>query len=157
MSSVLSRIAPPAGARTSERRVGRGIGSNLGKTCGRGSKGQKARNGGNIGKLQFEGGQTPLARRLPKRGFTSPTRDRTAEVRTSELERMKASEIDLATLKTERIVPQRAQAAKVILSGKLTRKLALKGVLASKGARAAIEAAGGSVALPAPKPEAAAD
>jgi large subunit ribosomal protein L15 len=152
----LNTIKPKAGSRTARRRVARGIGSGLGKTAGRGHKGQRARSGG-YHKVGFEGGQMPLHRRLPKRGFTSPTRGRTVEVRTSELERMKASEIDLSTLKAERVVPQRTHSAKVILSGKLTRKLALKGVQASKGARAAIEAAGGSVALPAPKPDAAAD
>ena len=124
------------------RRVGRGIGSGLGKTAGRGTKGTKARY---QVPASFEGGQMPLQRRLPKRGFTSPTRDATAEVRLSELERMKASEIDLDVLKSEGIVPRRASAAKVILSGKLARKLTLKGIRATKGARAAIEAAGGKI------------
>jgi len=153
----LNTIKPASGSRTARRRVARGIGSGLGKTAGRGHKGQRARSGG-YHKVGFEGGQMPLHRRLPKRGFTSPTKDLSAEVRTSELERMKASEIDLAALKSERIVPHRAQRVKVILSGKLSRKIALKGVLVSKGARAAIEAAGGSVELvesPAPAPEAA--
>jgi large subunit ribosomal protein L15 len=140
----LNGLKPAAGAKRARRRVGRGIGSGLGKTAGRGHKGQKARSGG-FHKIGFEGGQMPLHRRLPKRGFTSPTRDATAEVRLSELERMKASEIDLDVLKSEGIVPRRTSAAKVILSGKLARKLTLKGIRATKGARAAIEAAGGKI------------
>lgn len=140
----LNDIKPAPGAKSSRRRVGRGVGSGLGKTAGRGHKGQKARSGG-FHKIGFEGGQMPLHRRLPKRGFTSLTRDATAEVRLSELERMNASEIDLVVLKAEGIVPHQAQAAKVILSGKLARKVTLKGVRATKGARAAIEAAGGKV------------
>ena len=140
----LNDIKPAAGAKSSRRRVGRGIGSGLGKTAGRGHKGQKARSGG-FHKVGFEGGQMPLHRRLPKRGFTSLTRDATAEVRLSELERMKASDIDLRVLKAEGVVPRHAQAAKVILSGKLVRKVTLKGVGATKGARAAIESAGGKI------------
>ncbi|MFZ1907571.1 MAG: 50S ribosomal protein L15 [Burkholderiales bacterium] len=151
----LNDIKPAPGAKSSRRRVGRGIGSGLGKTAGRGHKGQKARSGG-FHKIGFEGGQMPLHRRLPKRGFTSLTRDATAEVRLSELERMSASEIDLAVLKAEGVVSRRAQAAKVILSGKLARKVTLKGVRATKGARAAIESAGGKVEdAPAPAPVAA--
>jgi len=145
----LNTIKPAAGSRTSRRRVARGIGSGLGKTAGRGHKGQRARSGG-YHKVGFEGGQMPLHRRLPKRGFTSPSRDVVAEVRTSELEHMKATEIDLATLKAERVISRRVPSVKVILSGKLSRKITLKGVPVSKGARAAIEAAGGSVELPAP-------
>ena len=145
----LNTIKPARGSRTARRRVGRGIGSGLGKTAGLGHKGQHARSGG-YHKVGFEGGQMPLHRRLPKRGFTSPSRDVVAEVRTSELEHMKATEIDLATLKAERVISGRVPAAKVILSGKLSRKITLKGVPVSKGARAAIEAAGGSVELPAP-------
>jgi large subunit ribosomal protein L15 len=145
----LNTIKPAAGSRSARRRVGRGIGSGLGKTAGRGHKGQRARSGG-YHKVGFEGGQMPLHRRLPKRGFTSPTRDAVAEVRTSELEHMKATEIDLAALKAERVVSRRVPGVKVILSGKLTRKITLKGVRVSKGARAAIEAAGGLVELPAP-------
>ena len=145
----LNTIKPAPGSRSSRRRVARGIGSGLGKTAGRGHKGHHARSGG-YHKVGFEGGQMPLHRRLPKRGFTSPTRDVVAEVRTSELERMKATEIDLATLKAERVISRRVPSVKVILSGKLSRKITLKGVSVSKGARAAIEAAGGSVELPAP-------
>ena len=140
----LNDIKPAPGAKSSRRRVGRGIGSGLGKTAGRGHKGQKARSGG-FHKVGFEGGQMPLHRRLPKRGFTSLSRDATAEVRLSELERMSASEIDLAALKAEGVVSHRALAAKVILSGKLARKVTLKGVRATKGARTAIESAGGKV------------
>ena len=118
---------------------------------GLGHKGQKARAGG-YHKVGFEGGQMPLHRRLPKRGFASPTRNATAEVRLSDLERMKATDIDFAVLQAERVVPREASAAKVILSGKLTRKLSLKGVKATKGARAAIEAAGGKYEEPAAAP-----
>jgi large subunit ribosomal protein L15 len=149
----LNDIKPAPGAKSSRRRVGRGIGSGLGKTAGRGHKGQKARSGG-FHKVGFEGGQMPLHRRLPKRGFTSLTRDATAEVRLSDLERMHASEIDLAALKAERVVSRQARAAKVILSGKLARKVTLKGVNATKGARAAIESAGGKV-VDSPAPDAA--
>jgi len=152
----LNTIKPARGSRSARRRVGRGIGSGLGKTAGRGHKGQHARSGG-YHKVGFEGGQMPLHRRLPKRGFTSPTRDQVAEVRTSELEHMKATEIDLATLKAERVVSRRVPGVKVILSGKLSRKITLKGVAVSKGARAAIEAAGGRVELPAPATAAAGD
>jgi large subunit ribosomal protein L15 len=149
----LNDIKPAPGAKSSRRRVGRGIGSGLGKTAGRGHKGQKARSGG-FHKVGFEGGQMPLHRRLPKRGFTSLTRDATAEVRLSDLERMNASEIDLAALKSERVVSRQARAAKVILSGKLARKVTVKGVNATKGARAAIESAGGKV-VDSPAPDAA--
>ncbi len=140
----LNTLKPAAGAKSSRHRVGRGIGSGWGKTAGRGHKGQRARSGG-YHKVGFEGGQMPLHRRLPKRGFASPTRALYAEVRLSELQGMKAAEIDLAALKSEGIVPRDVLTAKVILSGKISRKVALKGVKASKGARAAIEAAGGSI------------
>ena len=140
----LNTIKPAPGAKTSRHRVGRGGGSGWGKTAGRGHKGQRARSGG-YHKVGFEGGQMPLHRRLPKRGFASPTRALYAEVRLSELQGMKAAEIDLAVLKSERIVPRNVLVAKVILSGKLSRKVTLKGVKASKGARAAIEAAGGTI------------
>ena len=127
------------------------MGSGWGKTAGLGHKGQKARAGG-FHKVGFEGGQMPLHRRLPKRGFASLTRNATAEVRLSDLEGMKATDVDFATLQAERIVPREAVAAKVILSGKLSRKISLKGVKATKGARAAIEAAGGKYEEPAAKP-----
>lgn len=146
----LNNLRPAAGAKHARHRVGRGVGSGWGKTAGRGHKGQKARSGG-YHKVGFEGGQMPLHRRLPKRGFASPSRDAYAEVRLSDLQRMKAGDIDLAALKSEGIVPRQALTAKVILSGKLSRKVTLKGVKATKGARAAIEAAGGSVEEPANK------
>ncbi|MCZ7566438.1 MAG: 50S ribosomal protein L15 [Burkholderiales bacterium] len=143
----LNTLKPARGAKKARRRVGRGIGSGFGKTAGRGHKGQKARSGG-FHKVGFEGGQMPLQRRLPKRGFTSPTRDDVAEVRLSDLQKMKADRIDLATLKAEGVVPRLASAAKIILSGALERKLAVEGVGVTKGARAAIEAAGGTIAAP---------
>ena len=145
----LNTIKPASGSKKARRRVGRGIGSGLGKTAGRGHKGQKSRSGG-FHKVGFEGGQMPLQRRLPKVGFRSKIAPLVAEVRLSSLERMKAEEIDLAVLKAEGVVPGRTLVAKVILSGKLTRKLVLKGIKASKGAQGAIEAAGGKVE-PAPE------
>jgi large subunit ribosomal protein L15 len=141
----LNSIKPAKGAKTKKVRVARGIGSGIGKTAGRGHKGQRARKGGR-GKVGFEGGQMPIQRRLPKRGFNSPLKGLTAEVRLSELEKMKAVEIDLATLKAENVISAIAQTAKIIKSGELSRKVTLKGVLATKGAREAITAAGGSIA-----------
>ncbi len=140
----LNTIKPAEGAKHSKRRVGRGIGSGLGKTAGRGHKGQKSRAGG-FHKVGFEGGQMPLQRRLPKRGFKSLSAGKTAEVRLSELNLLPVDEIDLLTLKQAGVVPALAQQAKVILSGKVERALKLRGVLATAGARAAIEAAGGSI------------
>jgi len=142
----LNDLKPAPSAKQTRHRVGRGVGSGWGKTAGRGHKGQRARSGG-FHKVGFEGGQMPLHRRLPKRGFTSLSRDDVFEVRTSELEVMKATDIDLAALKAERVIPMKAIAAKVILSGKLSRKVTLKDVPVSKGARQAIEAAGGRVQL----------
>ncbi|OHC65444.1 MAG: 50S ribosomal protein L15 [Rhodocyclales bacterium GWA2_65_20] len=141
----LNNLKPGAGSKHAKKRVGRGIGSGLGKTAGRGHKGQKSRAGG-FHKVGFEGGQMPLQRRLPKRGFVSLTRARNAEVRLSDLEKLPVGDVDLLTLMQAGVVPAGALAAKVILSGKLTKKIALKGVGATKGAKAAIEAAGGSVA-----------
>ncbi|HVT34424.1 MAG TPA: 50S ribosomal protein L15 [Nevskiaceae bacterium] len=141
----LNSIKPAKGAKKDRRRVARGGGSGLGKTAGRGHKGQHARSGG-FNKLGFEGGQMPIQRRLPKRGFNSPSAGLTAEVRLSDLSKMKATDIDLATLKAEGVVSPRAQTAKLIKSGELTRKVVLKGILASKGAREAVAAAGGSIA-----------
>src|SRR5216684_2668445 len=152
MTMRLNTIKPAAGAKYPKVRVGRGIGSGLGKTAGRGHKGQHARAGG-FHKVGFEGGQMPLQRRLPKRGFNSPTREDTAEVLLSDLERVKAEKIDLAALKEAGVVPGPAKRAKVIVSGKLTRKVTLTGVAVSKGARAAIEAAGGSTDAPIPQPK----
>jgi large subunit ribosomal protein L15 len=144
----LNKIKPAAGAKRTKKRVGRGIGCGSGKTAGRGHKGQKARAGG-FHKVGFEGGQMPLHRRLPKRGFHSLTAGETVEVRLDALQKMKVDTIDLAVLKQAGVVPQMAGRAKVILAGELKRKIALKGVLASKGAREAIERAGGSVEQPA--------
>ncbi|HET9864236.1 MAG TPA: 50S ribosomal protein L15 [Steroidobacteraceae bacterium] len=141
----LNTIKPGQGAKTKKVRVGRGIGSGLGKTAGRGHKGQTARSGG-YHKVGFEGGQMPIQRRLPKRGFKSPIKSLTAEVRLSEIEKMTATDIDLAVLKAANIVPATAQTAKVIKSGELSRKVSLKGVLVTKGAREAITAAGGVIA-----------
>jgi large subunit ribosomal protein L15 len=141
----LNTIKPAAGSKKAKRRVGRGIGSGLGKTAGRGHKGQKSRSGG-FHKVGFEGGQMPLQRRLPKRGFVSRTRDDNAEVRLADLARCPVDDIDLLALKTAGLVPAAAKTAKVILKGKLERAVKLNGVLATKGAKAAIEAAGGSVA-----------
>ena len=147
----LNGLKPAPGSRQSRHRVGRGMGSGWGKTAGLGHKGQKARAGG-FHKVGFEGGQMPLHRRLPKRGFASPTRNATAEVRLSDLQDMKATDIDFAALQAEHMVPREAIRAKVILSGELKRKVTLKGVKATKGARAAIEAAGGKYEEPAAKP-----
>jgi large subunit ribosomal protein L15 len=141
----LNNIKAAEGAKHAKRRVGRGIGSGLGKTCGRGHKGQKSRSGG-FHKVGFEGGQMPLQRRLPKRGFVSLTRDDTAQVRLSDLQKLPVDSIDLLALKQAGVVPATALSAKVILCGELTRAVKLQGLLATKGARAAIEAAGGSVA-----------
>jgi large subunit ribosomal protein L15 len=141
----LNNLKPADGAKHASKRVGRGIGSGLGKTAGRGHKGQKSRAGG-FHKVGFEGGQMPLQRRLPKRGFVSLTAGKNAEVRLSELEKLPVEDIDLLTLMQAGIVPADSLSAKVFLSGKLTRKVNLKGIGATKGARAAIEAVGGSVA-----------
>jgi len=148
----LNTLRPARGSKHARRRVARGIGSGSGKTGGRGHKGQKARSGG-FHKVGFEGGQMPLQRRLPKRGFNSPLRGDTAEVRLSDLERIKTENIDLGALKVAGIVPAPAKGAKVIVSGKLTRKVTLTGIAVSKGARAAIEAAGGSTDAPIPQPK----
>src|SRR5512139_3994406 len=130
----LNTLKPAAGEKQDRHRVGRGVGSGWGKTAGRGHKGQRARSGG-FHKVGFEGGQMPLHRRLPKRGFNSPTRNDVAEVRLSDLQGMEAAEIDLAALKAAGIVSRSALAAKVILSGKLERKVALKEIMVTKGAR----------------------
>jgi large subunit ribosomal protein L15 len=145
----LNNLKPGEGSKRPRRRVGRGIGSGLGKTAGRGHKGQKSRAGG-FHKVGFEGGQMPLQRRLPKRGFVSLTASRNVEVRLSELERLPVAEVDLLALKQAGVIAADALSAKVILSGSLTKKVVLSGVGATKGARAAIEALGGSVADIAP-------
>ncbi|WP_077036447.1 50S ribosomal protein L15 [Pelomonas sp. KK5] len=140
----LNTIKPAAGAKHAKRRVGRGIGSGLGKTAGRGHKGQKSRAGG-YHKVGFEGGQMPLQRRLPKRGFKSQTLKFNAEINLDDLQALAGDEIDVLTLKATGLVPELAKSVKVILSGSISRKITLKGVSATKGAKAAIEAAGGSV------------
>lgn len=140
----LNTIKPAEGAKKVARRVGRGIGSGLGKTGGRGHKGQHSRSGGTH-RVGFEGGQMPLQRRLPKRGFRSMTKADTAHVRTSELLGLNAGVIDLLALKEAKIVSSRVRAAKVYLSGELTEKVQVQGLLLTKGARAAIESAGGRI------------
>ena len=141
----LNTIKPTAGAKHAKRRVGRGIGSGLGKTAGRGHKGQKSRAGG-FHKVGFEGGQMPLQRRLPKRGFKSAALKYAAEVTLADLERLGVDEVDLLTLKRAGLVGQLIKVVKVIKTGELQRKLSVKGIGATAGAKAAIEAAGGSVA-----------
>ncbi|UCH18314.1 MAG: 50S ribosomal protein L15 [Burkholderiales bacterium] len=140
----LNAIKPAAGAKHAKRRVGRGIGSGLGKTAGRGHKGQKSRAGG-FHKVGFEGGQMPLQRRLPKRGFKSVLLKFNAEVNLNDLERLGADEVDLPLLKKVGLVPEIARVVKVIRTGDIKRRVTLKGVGATAGAKAAIEAAGGSV------------
>ena len=141
----LNTMKPAVGSNKARRRVGRGIGSGLGKTAGRGHKGQKSRSGG-FHKVGFEGGQMPLQRRLPKRGFVSRTRLDVAEVRLSDLAKLPVADIDLLALKAAGVVPSTAKSAKVIKTGKLDKAVKLTGLTATQGARAAIEAAGGSIA-----------
>jgi len=141
----LNSIKPAFGAKRNRRRVGRGIGSGLGKTAGRGHKGQKSRAGG-YHKVGFEGGQMPLQRRLPKRGFKSTTSKYNAEITLTDLERMEASEVDLLTLKQVGLVGEMSKFVKVIKTGTLTRAVSLKGISATAGARQSIESVGGSVA-----------
>ncbi|HNJ84098.1 MAG TPA: 50S ribosomal protein L15 [Piscinibacter sp.] len=141
----LNTIKPAEGSKKARRRVGRGIGSGLGKTAGRGHKGQKSRSGG-YHKVGFEGGQMPLQRRLPKRGFKSAKLKFNDEITLTALEKLGAAEVDLLALKAAKLVSQLAQTVKVIKRGELTKKVALKGIGATAGAKAAIEAAGGSVA-----------
>jgi len=140
----LNTLKPAKGSKTAPKRLGRGIGSGLGKTSGRGHKGQHARAGG-FHKVGFEGGQMPLQRRLPKRGFHSLADGATAEVRLGDLARLETAVIDLAALKKANLVPAQALRAKVYLAGSLAKAVTLKGLRASKGARAAIEQAGGKV------------
>ena len=143
----LNNLKPTAGSKKSRKRVGRGIGSGLGKTAGRGHKGQKSRAGG-FHKVGFEGGQMPLQRRLPKRGFVSPLKGLVDEVRLSDLQRLGADVVDLAALRAAGVVSRLAKSAKVILSGTIERAVTVNGLGATKGAKAAIEAAGGKVNLP---------
>jgi large subunit ribosomal protein L15 len=140
----LNTIKPAAGSTHSSKRPGRGIGSGLGKTGGRGHKGQKSRAGG-FHKVGFEGGQMPMARRLPKRGFVSLDRDFKAEVRLSDLETLPVDTVDLLVLKQAGVVPQLTVSAKIILSGSISKAVKVSGLGVTKGAKAAIEAAGGSV------------
>jgi large subunit ribosomal protein L15 len=141
----LNTIKPAEGSKKDRRRVGRGIGSGLGKTAGRGHKGQKSRAGG-FHKVGFEGGQMPLQRRLPKRGFASLTKEFDSEINLIDLQKLPIDEIDLLALKKAGLISQMAKMAKVIATGKIERKVALKGLQTTAGAKAAIEAAGGSVA-----------
>lgn len=140
----LNNIKPAEGSTKNRRRVGRGIGSGLGKTAGRGHKGQKSRSGG-FHKVGFEGGQMPLQRRLPKRGFISLTRNDIVQVRLSEIAAMPVDTIDLAALQQAGVVSHKALGAKVFLSGKIAKKVKLVGIGVTKGAKAAIEAAGGVI------------
>ncbi len=141
----LNSIKPADGAKKPRRRLGRGIGSGLGKTSGRGHKGQKSRSGG-YHKVGFEGGQMPLQRRLPKRGFKSTTQKYNAEISLAALQRLGAAEVDLLTLKQAKLIGEMIKNVKIIKSGELTMKVALKGINATAGAKAVIEAAGGSIA-----------
>jgi len=140
----LNTIKPADGHKSTAKRVGRGIGSGLGKTCGRGHKGQKSRSGGSV-RPGFEGGQMPLQKRLPKFGFTSRISRVTAQVRTSELAKVNADVVDLAALKEADIIGQNILRAKVFLSGDVTKPVTIKGLAVTKGALSAIEAAGGKV------------
>lgn len=140
----LNELSPAEGSKKDRKRAGRGIGSGLGKTAGRGHKGQKSRSGG-FHKVGFEGGQMPLQRRLPKRGFASRTARYNAEVRLYQLEVMSVEVIDLETLKAEKIVGHDAKKVKIINTGELSRAITVKGLAVTKGAKSAIEAAGGKV------------
>lgn len=140
----LNTLSPAPGAKTAAKRLGRGIGSGLGKTGGRGHKGQKSRSGGSI-RPGFEGGQMPLKQRLPKFGFTSRKSLVSAEVRLSELAKVEGDVVSLATLKEAGIITANIQFAKVVLSGNIERPVTISGLKATKGARAAIEAAGGKI------------
>lgn len=141
----LNTLSPAVGSKHAKRRVGRGIGSGLGKTAGRGHKGQKSRSGG-FHRVGFEGGQMPLHRRLPKRGFTPLNQHLYDQIRLSDLERLTADEIDVQVLKQAGLIGQAVSYVKLIKSGELTRKVTLKGISVTAGARAAVEAVGGSLA-----------
>nr|WP_295376347.1 50S ribosomal protein L15 [Pseudoxanthomonas sp.] len=145
MNMRLNTLKPAEGARAERTRVGRGIGSGLGKTAGRGHKGSFARAGKGKIKAKFEGGQMPLIKRLPKVGFRSKLKQDTAEVLSYQLDKLEAGDIDFAALRAAKLVPSTAKRAKIVKKGELTKKFVLKGVLATAGAKAAIEAAGGSV------------
>lgn len=141
----MNTLSPAEGARQVPKRVGRGIGSGLGKTCGRGHKGSFARSGKGKIKAGFEGGQMPMQRRLPKIGFRSKKLQDTAEVLLYQLDKLDAGTVDFAALRAAKLVPSTAKQAKVVKKGEISKKFVLKGVLATAGARAAIEAAGGQV------------
>ena len=141
---LLKTLKPAPGAKRSRLRVGRGASAGQGKTCGRGTKGQRARKGG-YHKVGFEGGQMPIQRRMPKVGFRSKIAATRAEVMLSELNKVKGDVVDLESLKAVNVIPVFAEKAKVVLSGKIDRAVTLKGIAATKGARAAIEAAGGKL------------
>jgi len=141
----LNTLKPGEGAREDRKRVGRGIGSGLGKTCGRGHKGSFARSGKGKIKAKFEGGQMPLIKRLPKVGFRSKLKLDCAEVMSYQLDKLEAGEIDFAALRAANLVPNSAKRAKIVKKGELSKKFVLKGIAATAGAKAAIEAAGGSV------------
>jgi large subunit ribosomal protein L15 len=157
MTDILSRLAIPAGARHSEKRLGRGIGSGLGKTCGRGMKGQKARQPGNIHKLHFQGGQTPIQRRLPKRGFRVPFPVETVGINVGDLERFSANaEVDPAALVEKKLLRRKSARVKILASGELTKKLTVSAHAFSAAAKAKIEKAGGkAIVLDPPQEEAA--
>jgi len=140
----LNSLKPAPGARRPRLRVGRGASAGQGKTCGRGTKGQRARKGG-YHKVGFEGGQMPIQRRMPKVGFRSAMKRTRAEVRLSELAKVEGAVVDLAALITAQVVPVGTEQAKVVLSGEIKKAVTLKGVKVTKGARAAIEAAGGKI------------
>ncbi|SMC80561.1 50S ribosomal protein L15 [Polynucleobacter kasalickyi] len=140
----LNNLKPAAGAKHAKRRVGRGIGSGLGKTAGRGHKGQKSRSGG-FHKVGFEGGQMPLYRRLPKRGFVSLTRRSVGEITLADLQSLDVTEVDLIVLRQHGLANEQIKSVKVIKTGELSRAVTLKGLTATAGARAAIEAAGGKI------------
>ena len=140
----LNTLSPAAGSKPSSKRVGRGIGSGLGKTCGRGHKGQKSRSGGSV-RPGFEGGQMPLKQRLPKFGFTSRKSLVTAEVRLGELAKVEGDVVSLETLKAANVITKNIEFVKVVLSGEIARTVTVKGLRVTKGAKAAIEAAGGKI------------
>jgi large subunit ribosomal protein L15 len=142
----LNTLSPAPGHKTPKKRVGRGIGSGLGKTCGKGHKGQKARKSGNV-RPGFEGGQMPLQKRLPKYGFTSRTAQYVQEIRTSELNKIEADVVDLITLRHAGLISGKIISAKVFLSGQVSKSLVIRGIQVSAGAKMAIEAAGGSVEI----------
>lgn len=140
----LNTLSPAPGSRTTRKRVGRGIGSGLGKTCGRGHKGQRARKSGNV-RPGFEGGQMPLQKRLPKYGFTSRVSLSAAEIRVAELNSVEADVIDIEALRAANVIGHNVKSVKIFLSGEIKKAVTVNGIAVSKGAKAAIEAAGGKI------------